>query len=300
MLRVSCPLIAIATRGERPQGTEVRRPPRTSGLTRGPERCDTCRSRQVTHLAMVDEVGSRGRCPMRLAASVGLCLCVVLGSAPVALATCDPTTEPDKADVANARAAVAANCDCAGATSHGAYVGCAAQQANLTLVNKSCAGAVKRCAARSTCGKPVGAVTCCVTKATGTKCKIKRDAEHCTGRAGSTACVGSYTSCCDACGSAGCATTTTTTTTTSSTTSTTFGYTGCDQIFSSCGSCGAGICVPVCGPGCTLVCVDTRFGTSDCRPCSGGGPLLCVDPSHPCPLQCTTFPRTGHCVLPCN
>src|SRR3989475_9949714 len=101
-------------------------------------------------------------------------------------AACDPSTDPDKSDIANARAAVAANCDCAGAASHGAYVSCAAQQANATLVNKSCAGAVKKCAAKSTCGRP-GAVTCCVTKTGGTRCRIKRDAAHCTASNGSTA-----------------------------------------------------------------------------------------------------------------
>jgi hypothetical protein len=52
---------------------------------------------------------------------------VVIGAAP-GHAACDPTTDPDKTDIANARAAVAANCSCAGATSHGAYVSCAAQQ----------------------------------------------------------------------------------------------------------------------------------------------------------------------------
>src|SRR5262245_12071740 len=78
-------------------------------------------------------------------------------------ATCDPTTDPDKTDIANARLAVAQNCDCAGSTSHGAYVSCAAQHADAVLVNKSCAGFVKKCAAHSTCGKRAGAVTCCFT-----------------------------------------------------------------------------------------------------------------------------------------
>src|SRR5947207_12615042 len=78
-------------------------------------------------------------------------------------ATCDPSTDPDKSDIANARAAVAANCDCAGATSHGDYVSCAVQQANTVLINKDCARAVKKCASHSICGKPAGAVTCCIT-----------------------------------------------------------------------------------------------------------------------------------------
>src|SRR5262249_6005819 len=106
---------------------------------------------------------------------------------------------------------IAANCICLDSVRHGAYVSCAVQEANATLVNKSCAGVVKRCASRSTCGKP-GAVTCCVTKPNGTKCKIKRDAAHCPATAG--ACVGGYASCCDACTSTGCAPTSSTSTTT--------------------------------------------------------------------------------------
>jgi len=146
-------------------------------------------------------------------ASILAWLCLFFATVPVALVACDSRTEPDQTDVANARAAVAANCDCAGAASHGAYVRCAAQQANATLVNKSCAGAVKKCAAKSTCGR-LDAVTCCVTKTGGTKCRIKRDPAHCTASNGSTACMGTYTSCCDACTSSGCATTTGSTTTT--------------------------------------------------------------------------------------
>src|SRR6058998_2173594 len=120
-------------------------------------------------------------------------LLVLFASAVPGHAECDPTSDPDKSDIANARAAVAANCDCAGATTHGAYVSCAVQQANSVLVNPSCKGAVKKCAAHSTCGKPT-AVTCCLTTTKGTKCKIKKDAAHCTAKQGI---VGSCTSCCD-------------------------------------------------------------------------------------------------------
>src|SRR5438067_396659 len=116
-------------------------------------------------------------------------------------AACDPSTDPDKSDIANARAAVAANCDCAGAASHGEYVTCAVEQADATLQNPSCRGAVMRCAARSTCGRP-GAFTCCRTRASGqTRCSIKPDPGHCTAPRGGTASVGSdrTPSCCDAC-----------------------------------------------------------------------------------------------------
>ena len=126
--------------------------------------------------------------------ALGVFLAVLVCPVP-GYATCDPTADPDKSDIANARAAVAANCDCAGATSHGAYVSCAAQQANTVLVNKSCAGSVKKCASHSTCGKP-GTVTCCLTTTKGTKCKVKKDAAHCTAKQGT---VGTCASCCDAC-----------------------------------------------------------------------------------------------------
>src|SRR5262249_34150666 len=103
----------------------------------------------------------------------------VLVGAVASHATCDPSTDPDKSDVANARAVVAAHCDCAGAANHSAYVSCAALQAKATLVNKSCAGAVKKCASRSTCGKP-GAVTCCRTLLSGKHiCRVKRVAASC-------------------------------------------------------------------------------------------------------------------------
>ena len=103
-------------------------------------------------------------------------------------AACDPTQDPDRSDIANARAFVADRCDCDAATSHGAYVKCAVEQASAALQNGSCAGAVKRCAARSTCGRP-GFVTCCVTTAKGTRCGIKRDAAHCRAPRNGTACA---------------------------------------------------------------------------------------------------------------
>src|SRR5215471_4021862 len=108
-----------------------------------------------------------------LARSLALVFFAVLVSSVPGHASCDPTTDPDKTDIANARAAVAQTCDCAGATTHGAYVSCAAQQANTVLTNKGCAGFVKKCAAHSTCGKP-NAVTCCLTTPTATKCKVTK------------------------------------------------------------------------------------------------------------------------------
>ena len=123
---------------------------------------------------------------------------LLLGAGP-GYAKCDPTAEPDKSDIAAARAAVAANCDCAGATNHGQYVKCAGVQAEATLSNKSCKGQVKKCAAKSTCGKP-GFVTCCKKNAKGkVTCATKPDASKCKAPKGGEACASTIESCCDAC-----------------------------------------------------------------------------------------------------
>src|SRR5262245_18620369 len=131
-----------------------------------------------------------------------------------AFARCDPTTEPDKSDVANARAAVEDNCSCTGVASRAEYVRCATQQAEAVLVNRGCRGRVKKCASKSTCGKP-GSVTCCRTKNGESKCKTMRSAASCEAKGGT---VRTCTSCCDACPEPGngpsCSITTTTTTTT--------------------------------------------------------------------------------------
>jgi len=101
---------------------------------------------------------------------------------------------------------------CTTATSHGQYVSCISHKVNdNTAVPPECRGAVKRCAARSTCGKQ-SFITCCKTKSDGTtKCSTKHDAlgdgTICTDHAppGGSACVGHHPSCCDACTSSGCA-----------------------------------------------------------------------------------------------
>jgi hypothetical protein len=41
-----------------------------------------------------------------------LVLALLVAMASPGLAKCDPASDPDKSDIANARAAVAANCDC--------------------------------------------------------------------------------------------------------------------------------------------------------------------------------------------
>src|SRR5262249_43924278 len=142
-----------------------------------------------------------------------LALLVVLLAAGGAAASCDPGTDPDQADIANARAAVAARCNCGTALSQRDYVRCSATIAEETLVNADCRSAVQACAKRSTCGRE-GAVTCCRTTAKGvTKCSIKRDVSVCRAPSGGTACLANVSSCCDACPT-GCPVSTSTTTTT--------------------------------------------------------------------------------------
>ena len=223
-------------------------------------------------------------------------LLVLFASAVPGQAECDPTTDPDKSDIANARAAVAANCDCAGASTHDAYVSCAAQQANAVLVNKSCARSVKKCASCSTCGRP-DAVTCCLTTTARTKCRIKRDAAHCTATQGS---VGTCTSCCDACatpaGGPSCplpTTTTTTTTTTSCPPATALycGRGGCGLI----GRCPSGMTCTDASEGCTCVgppiaCGDIVTGLST-EQCHWG--------TCPAGMMCNPVPKQGECGFDC-
>ena len=133
-------------------------------------------------------------------------------------ADCDPTAEPDRSDIAAARRAVAANCDCEAMATHVAYVRCAVDQIDGVLVNRDCRRHVKPCVSRSTCGRP-GAVTCCREKAGKTRCKIARNATACESKGGT---PGACSSCCDACPAPGagesCPATTTTSVTTPETT----------------------------------------------------------------------------------
>jgi hypothetical protein len=112
-------------------------------------------------------------------------LTAVLFVASPSHAACDPTADPDASDLAAARAAVEANCPCFAPGSRADYVRCAKEQAAITLANRDCLSAVKRCSSRSTCGRP-GAVNCCVAKDSDTKCRIVRDAARCEAKGGTT------------------------------------------------------------------------------------------------------------------
>jgi hypothetical protein len=107
-----------------------------------------------------------------------------------------------------ARRQIDGQCMCATATNHGAYVKCVAHALKASIKGgtapKAFSGAIKRCAARSTCGKP-GFVTCCrTTKKGAMKCSIKHGAAKCKAPSGGQAHVGTHASCCDACSTSAC------------------------------------------------------------------------------------------------
>ena len=131
-----------------------------------------------------------------------------------------PPACTDAEAVANARVQVDAECPC-GAAHHRAYVRCAAAVARAAvsagLLPKACKATVKRCAAKSTCGRP-RSVTCCRTTAKGVQmCSIKPTGVACKPPKGGSSCVGDRPSCCDACGGAVCPSPATTTTSTNTT-----------------------------------------------------------------------------------
>ncbi len=163
-----------------------------------------------------------------LLTSVALALCVGTVHA-------KPCTDEDKEAVELVSAELDARCPCDGGyRNHGRYVRCVARNTNKLFkeygLPSSCKRTIRRCAARSTCGKE-GAVRCCFileqacmndprpgdARPVGvcledhqsacdvnadcaplkTKCKISRSAENCEHRGGALSGSGS---CCGACG----------------------------------------------------------------------------------------------------
>ena len=124
----------------------------------------------------------------------------VLGSGHLVYAGCGSMPGDEQA-VINARATAAGACNCATAVNHGAYVKCVAGVANQLSsgtnpsLPKNCKGAVKKCAAHSTCGKP-DEVTCCFTGKSGPKCKNAKSTADCSGKGGTPTLDPMNTSCC--------------------------------------------------------------------------------------------------------
>jgi hypothetical protein len=125
---------------------------------------------------------------------------LVLGTGHLVYAGCG-SNPGDEAAVAVARATAEGMCHCATAMNHGSYVSCVAGVAKMLAsgtnptLPKNCTGAVKKCAAHSTCGKP-GEVTCCFTSKRGPKCKIKKSAADCSAKGGTPTLDPMNTSCC--------------------------------------------------------------------------------------------------------
>src|SRR5262245_53329408 len=225
----------------------------------------------------------------------------------------------DAQAVADARIQVAADCTCSDTVPHGTYVACAAGIANARAtagtLPMSCKGAVKRCAARSTCGKP-GAVTCCRTRPGGSpRCSTKRDPGRCTAPLGGSACVGVFASCCDACGAGGCVVPTTSTTTTTTTTVTSTTALACGGTIPFCSDGGrwpgGGRCARHIGPAGTF-CACYPPGVTPCvfgpYPVCGGG--YCLEAGKVCQAVfgtdgglvlfegCTCVDADGTCAPP--
>jgi len=154
--------------------------------------------------------------PLRLAALVGFAGLMSFG-ARLSLAACD---NPALAEQVRAQIATTCVCNDPNLPNHGRYVSCVAHAVRDAVANglpTNCKGAVTRCAARSTCGKKTGFVTCCFASAgkcgggfcagnhdvactsddmcpARTRCSVKSSSDQCTGQGGS---PGSG-SCCDA------------------------------------------------------------------------------------------------------
>jgi len=116
-------------------------------------------------------------------------LCLVLTllalvSAAPAGATCSSAKCPDQLAVDDLRARIAAECDCDAVAKPGQWAKCVKRVTKEAgadgTVPKACAKAVRRCEAKTTCGKP-DAVVCCSTSAKGVKAKVMRKASACGG-----------------------------------------------------------------------------------------------------------------------
>ena len=113
-------------------------------------------------------------------------------------------TQPgDAAGMAVVIAAARAECDCAAAASHHAYIEClrgvADDAVKAGTIRKTCFKNVVRPLSTSTCGNPA-AVTCCqIGPRGGQVCKIREQAANCKAPKGGSAYIGATAWCEDAC-----------------------------------------------------------------------------------------------------
>jgi hypothetical protein len=110
----------------------------------------------------------------------------------------------EKASVASIQVEAAAQCPCDSFAKHGDFARCVRGIAKAALASgtltKACYKTALRDAAGSTCGRALGAVTCCETAPNATQsCKVKASAAKCLPKKGGSAAVGQSESCYDAC-----------------------------------------------------------------------------------------------------
>src|SRR5262249_32838263 len=139
---------------------------------------------------------SRRRSVMSLAAVVILLL-VATG---IWTGKAFPRIDPAERELATAtRADAEAQCDCASASTHRAYLRCVGRTMKALAAGRlSQHGmhAAMRCAQRSSCGR-AGKAICCTTGSQGeTQCGIT-PAAKCLAPAGGSACISSFASLCD-------------------------------------------------------------------------------------------------------
>jgi hypothetical protein len=148
----------------------------------------------------------------------GILLGAALLAVPAGVVAAPVDCEPARCAV---QAAIDQECQCDAATNHGRYVSCVAHVVKRLASDESipvnCKGKIKRCAARSTCGK-TGFVTCRFATDTcnltagtctadpnlactvdldcGSRCRTRRSGEQCEAQGGT---VGGTGTCCAAC-----------------------------------------------------------------------------------------------------
>jgi hypothetical protein len=133
----------------------------------------------------------------------------VLGAAALLLFAAAPVCAEIDCEAARCavREMIDAQCGCADAATHGGYVSCVARVVReLVLAGTlpvECKGKVRRCAARSVCGKRPGFVVCDLPvrcpAGTCSRCRLAPSAERCLARGGT---VATRPSCCPSCGPA--------------------------------------------------------------------------------------------------
>ena len=113
-------------------------------------------------------------------------LALLAASAGVTLAACTSPQCPNDTIVEPVRQMIAASCDCAGVSSHKQYLRCAKEVMKGAIraqtLPAECKRTVRRCEARSTCGRIKSAAVCCVPKRQGRiKALVTKNENRCRG-----------------------------------------------------------------------------------------------------------------------